>query len=212
VITEREQTVVVVESGQRGHGEPVELRGIGGPDRGAEGDHEVPDEGVGVASPLEELAQREPVVGVLQQGVAVAVEAEDVAQHAQERGAEEVPALSEEAVHRRAPVLETRSLVGDTEAHVAGGAGHVESVQQLGEVRVVAFVEDDEPGVHLVGFVPEVDAVRVGVAAHVVVGLEDRDLVLSVEEVGADQPRDPGSHNGDSHCRSLRSVSTEYGS
>ncbi len=113
-------------------------------------------------------------------------------------------ALGVEGVEVGAPVLHAGELAAHREAHLAGLAGHVEALEQLDEVRVVAVVEDDEAGVDgvvLQGAVGtgQLDVDGVGVAADPGAGLEDGHVVVRVEQVGADEPRDPGSDDGDPH-------------
>ena len=60
-------------------------------------------------------------------------------------------------------------------------------MQQAFEVRVVAVVEDDEPGVHVMSLVRHVDPDCVCMAPDVRGGLEHRDLVPLVQQVGDGQ-------------------------
>ena len=133
------------------------------------------------------------------QRLRLAVEAAPVAQHAEEGGAEQVGGAGEEAA-RRARVLEAAAPVGDREAHVRGLAGDPELVQQPFEVGVVAVVEDDEAGVDPVGLVLAVD---LGPCCEwpptAVARLVDDELVLAVQPVGGDEPRDAGSDDRDLH-------------
>ena len=72
--------------------------------------------------------------------------------------------------------------------------------EEPGEAGVVGLVEDDEAGVDgEVGRVTGRDPDGVDVAPQPVLGLEDRDLVEGVEQMGADQAGDPAAHDRDAH-------------
>ena len=112
----------------------------------------------------------------------------------------EVRPRGEEPVGRSARVLEAAGGVAHAEAHLRGLRGHAEPREEPLEGRVVAVVEDDEAGVHVVGLVGGVHADRVRVAARLAARLEHRDLVvLAVEQVGGNETRDPGADDGDPH-------------
>ena len=111
---------------------------------------------------------------------------------------EQVRGAGEEAA-RCARVLEV-APVGDREAHVGGLAGDTELVEQPFEVGVVAVVEDDEAGVDPVAAALALDLDRVRVAAGAGTGLIDDQLVLGVQQMGGDEPRDAGSDDRDLHC------------
>ena len=97
-----------------------------------------------------------------------------------------------------AVVLEV-AAVGDAEAHVRRLRGDAQRGQQALEVRVVAVVEDDEAGVHVMRGVLGVDADGVRVAARERAGLEHGDLVLAVQQVRGGQPGDAGADDRDPH-------------
>ena len=105
-------------------------------------------------------------------------------------------AAGEQAVRRGAAVLEAVP-VADGEAHARRLGGHADGRQQSPEVRVGAVVEDDEAGVDVVRLVGRVHPDRIGVAAGVVVRLEERDVVVLVQEMRAGQAGDPGPHDRD---------------
>ena len=189
-----EQAVVVHEPAVGGGGELEEGLGVGRPDRGAEGHEEVVAEALRVAALLDEVGEGHRVVAALgHQAPGPAVEAQDVDQHAGERRLQQVGALGVERVEVGAPVLHAGELAAHREAHLARLAGHVEALEEPDEVRVVAVVEDDEPGVDGVvarGAVGagDLDVDGVGVAAHPGARLEDGHVVVRVEQVGADEP------------------------
>ena len=116
----------------------------------------------------EELGERVAVVPrvarAFEQPAQLAVEAQQVEDHALEARAEEVARLAEQAV-RRAGVLEVLVLALDREAHVRRLARDAEPVEQPREVRVVAVVHHDEAGVDVMGLVLGVYPDRVRVPA-----------------------------------------------
>jgi hypothetical protein len=79
---------------------------------------------------------------------------------------------------------------------------YAEGREQLGEVRIVTVVHDDETGVDLVGLVRRVDTHRVRVATHVRARLVQHDLVITVEQVGRDHPRDARADDREPHAPS----------
>ena len=87
-----------------------------------------------------------------------------------------------------------------------GCDGDAERTQQTLEVGIVAIVEDDEAGVHVMRRVLGVDADGVRVPAGERAGLEHGDLVLAVEHVGGGEPGDPGSDDRDPHHLLLRAT------
>src|SRR5205085_4503224 len=95
--------------------------------------------------------------------------------------------------------LERTSAVADAEAHLRGLPTHPEPPQQALEVRVVAIVENDEPGVDVMGLVGRVDANRMRVTPDIRSGLEQRDLVALVQQVRNRETRDAGADDGDLH-------------
>ena len=106
--------------------------------------------------------------------------------------------VREQSTQRGGAVLEVVA-VGDTEAHVARLRGDAELAEETLEVRVVAVVHDDEAGVHVMAAIRGIDAYGVGVAADPVGGLEHRNVMLTVEQMGRDEAGDPRADDGDSH-------------
>jgi hypothetical protein len=60
---------------------------------------------------------------------------------------------------------------------------HAELVEQAAQQRIVAGVVHDEPGVHVDRTVGKVDPHGVGVSAQAIVGLEERHVVGSPQEM-----------------------------
>ena len=162
------------------------------------------DEGARIALAREVLAERDAVVVAGEQCAGAAVEAQDVGDHAQERGVEEVPPLREQRVDRGAVVLEPGALAAQREAHVRPLPGRAHRLEQVDEVRVGPVVEDDEAGVDGVAAPVPLDIHGGGVTADIVVGLEDREVVVTVQVPGRGHAGDARAHDGDAaHAFSL---------
>ena len=186
---------------QEPRGEAPHLPRIRGPHgRGLRDDQPV-HERARVLVLLEELPERRPFAVARQQRPGLLLEADQVRDHAVEPRRREVRALREQAVGRRARVLEVALLVADREAHVRGLATDAEAIQQPLEARVVAVVEDDEAGVDPVRLVRRVHPHRVRMAARIGVRLEHRDLVIRCEQVRGNEAGDAGTDDGDLHER-----------
>ena len=91
------------------------------------------------------------------------------------------------------------------------------SVNSRAQLRVGAVVEDQEAGVDTERVAVQRDVDRVGVAAEVVAGLEQGDLGLAGQRVGAGQAGDARADDGDAthrlqarapHCAARRDVKT----
>ncbi len=177
-------------------GERPQLGRVGRPDRRDLGHDQALDEVGGVAAPGEELAQRGAAAGP-DQLPGLAVEADQVGEHAMKAGVDDVGGAREQPQGPARP-LETARPVGDREAHVRRLGGDAEIREEALEVRVVAVVEDDEAGVDVEAACPVLQGDRVGVPSCVVAGLEEVDVVPGAEQlVGRDEAGDPGSDNGD---------------
>jgi len=148
----------------------------------------------------EEVIQRGGDVLALQQPARIPIEADDVDQHPQESGIDQVAPLGEQGVQVGAPVFEPGLHAGEAEAHVARLTGDPEPGEQAGESRVVGLVEDDEAGVDVVvGAVGGRHPDGVDVPSQPFLGFEDGDLVEGMEQMGADQAGHPAAHDGYAH-------------
>ena len=199
MVAHLEQPVVVEEAGQVLGGEGASLLLRRRPHRRHLGHDEPVDEGARVAAGVEELTERGSLAELLEEASRLAVEAHLLGEHPVEARPNQVRALGEDGVGALARVLEVVVSRADAEAHVGGLLADAEAAQQAAEVGVVGLVEDDEAGVHLVAAALDVDRDGVDVAAGVVTGLEDGDVVVAVEQVGGDQARHPGTDDGDLH-------------
>ena len=148
---------------------------------------------------LEPISKREIACTIAKQLSGRAIEPSEISDHAVKRRGEKVRPLGEQAIRRRAAVLEVPDPVAHAEAHRRSLHIDSQAVEQPLEVGVVAVIEDDEPSVDLMGLVGGVDADRVRVPARVGICLEHSDVVRSVQQMGHDEARDTGTHHSDSH-------------
>ena len=147
---ELERAVVVEELGQEARGKRPQLVRVRRPDRGRLGDDEPLDEVGGVVAVGEEAAERRTVPVEADQAPRLAIEANQVEEHAMESWVDRVCGAREEAEGTGGP-LETTVAVGDAEAHRRRLGRYRQLVEEPLEMRVVAVVEDDEAGVDAPG-------------------------------------------------------------
>ena len=152
-----------------------------------------------IAVGVEVLAQRRARVVVVEQGRCFAIEARQVAQHAPEARRGQVAALAEQPVERGRVVFQPGARVLHREPHRGRLRGHAEFVEQAGQQRIVAGVVDDEASVHVERAAIDFDPMGVGVAAEVIVGLEQDDVVLARQQPRRRQAADPGTDDRDAH-------------
>ena len=137
------------------------------------------DEGLAQALLAAPAAEGNLALGPLQQARHGLVEPEDVEGHADEGRPQQIPALGEQPVHRRAFPFQTRGFVLDTERHGGGPQGRPQVPTEREEIRVGAVIADDEARIHRQGPAPLGHGVGVDVAAPAVVGLEHRHVMTS---------------------------------
>src|SRR6187397_1754092 len=116
----------------------------------------------------------------VEQGGRLAIEAQDVANHAPERRLHEIGTLREEAVECRAVVLQSGELALHGEAHLARLARDAELFEQGEEVRIGAVVEYDEARVDGNRSALVLHFVCMRVAAYMCYRSEHRDVVLAL--------------------------------
>ena len=176
-VLDGQQAVIEEEADEEARRKAEHPLRIGGPDGGAHGQDVIVTEELTIAPGGEEVAEADFVTFFRQQLGGLAIEAQDVPQHAPEAGVDQVGALGEEAVESGAVVLQAGAAAGDAEAHVAGLTLRPHFVQQGDEVGIGPVIEDDEAGVHGVVVPAQADRVGVDVAADVVAGLKEGDCV-----------------------------------
>ena len=105
------------------------------------------DENAGIAELFEELRDGEIAVAVLDLLLGLAEEAQDVAHQLPVLGADDVAALTEQAIEVAARILAAALGDGDGKAHRGGGGFNAEMIEERGEIGVVLLVIDNEPGI-----------------------------------------------------------------
>jgi len=194
-----EEPVVAEEPQEEVGGEFEHRRGAGRPDGCSHRDqvalHELPR----VAPLADERAESRGLDPEVQEPLRFAVEPEDVAEHAKERGAEEVAPLGEDRVEGGPAPLDAGAIAPNAEAHDRGLAGDAQHLQKPHETRVGGLVEDDEAGVHVVDGSVHLGSDGAGVSSCVGARLEDGDLVVPVQEVGGHEAGNPRSDHRDLH-------------
>src|SRR6188472_4604229 len=190
--------MVVEELGEEGSGEPPHLRRVRRPHGRGLRDEQPLDEVVRVAAVREEATERRPWSAAADELADLAVESDQIAQHAVKTGVERVCRAREQPPWPGGRPLEPTAAVRDGEAHVGRLGGDPELGQHALEVRVVELVEDDEAGVdrQLPPGCRDVD--RVGVPTRIFARLEDVDVMSrAVELRGGDEAGDTGPDDGD---------------
>src|SRR5215472_9126283 len=176
------------------------------PDAGGHGQEIAVAKRAAEARMLDEVAEREvEIVAAVEQQRRQAVEAQDVARHAQEGGPHQVAALGDVAAERAA-VLESTLIEADGERHVGLFGAHAEMVEQRHQVGVVALVVHDEADIDRLhaGIGRHLD--RTGVAAQAVLALVDHDVVPAAQKPGGAQTCRSRPDDGDLHVQNPRSV------
>ncbi len=139
--------MVVEELGEEAGGKAPHLRRVGGPHRRGLRHEQPLDEVVRVAAVGQEAAERRALPAAADQLAGLAVEADQIAQHAVKARVERVRRAREQPAGPGGRPFEAAAAVGDGEAHVGRLRGDPELGQHALEVRVVELVEDDEAGV-----------------------------------------------------------------
>jgi hypothetical protein len=91
----------------------------------------------------------------------------------------------------------------DAEGHNGGLVGNSKPPDQLQEIRVGDFVENDETRIDGIAVCPEIHIDGVCVAANVIVPFKQNDVVVLVQKERTDQSRNPASNNCDFHRNSI---------
>mmetsp|Transcript_3279 Transcript_3279/g.11507 ORF Transcript_3279/g.11507 Transcript_3279/m.11507 type:complete len:308 (+) Transcript_3279:2464-3387(+) len=199
-----QQAVVVAKADQRADRELEHLRRRARPDAGDHGQQIPVAKRASEAMPLQEAADRLSQRGFIatrSECRAKAVEAQQVGEHAPEVRAQQVAALGEDRAQIAAAPLHVLARHLGREAHVAFSDIDAQLLEQLDQQRVGAFVEDQEAGVHAVRDALQRDVDRVGVAAGVVTGFEQRDVSVAAQRPGGRQAGDAAANNRNALAR-----------
>ena len=129
------------------------------------------------------------------------VEAQDVGQHAPERGAQQVAPLRKDTGQAAAAPLElpaTRQLRLHRERHLGQRGCDAQLGEELHQQRVGALVVDQEAGVDAVRDAVERDVDGVGVPAEMTATLEEADAPApALQLLGGGEAGDAGADDGD---------------
>ncbi len=183
-VVDLQQAVVVAEAHQRGQRKVEHLPRWARPDAGGHRQQIPVQKRIAIAFATQVVAhglvEVEFGVGFARQRRGFAVETQDVAQHPPEGRSGQVAALGENRVQVGAAPFQ-RVAVGqrglNRERHVGGRQRHVQLGEQRLQLGIGALVEHQKTRVHGERhFAGQIDIHRVGVAAKVRTGLEQRDL------------------------------------
>ena len=148
---------------------------------------------------LQPLSKRDVLGTIAKQLSSGTVEPSEIGDHPVKPRGQEMRALCEQATRRRTAVLEIPHPVADAETHRRSLPADTQPLEQPLEVRIVAVVEHDEPGVDLMRLVRRVDADRVRVPARIAICLEHGDVMRPVQQMRHHQPRDAGTNHSNPH-------------
>ena len=178
-----DQAVVVAEPDHRGDREAQHLVGRAAPDATQHRQQVPVAEGVRVTLLDQKIADRllhRAFFATLGDGGGTAVEAHQIAQHAQEARPEQVAALGEHRVEIAAAPFQRTATISlghlHRKRHLRRGGIDLQVGKQLHQLRVGGVVEHQEAGVDAKGHTLQREIDRVGVTAEMAVGLEKHDI------------------------------------
>jgi len=148
---------------------------------------------------LKILAERRTWLMLIEQGHRLPIEPENVADHAIKRGTKQILSLGKECVKAGPVVFQSRALAFHAKAHIADLCFHTKPAQKFHEIRIGPVIKHDETGIHRIGLTGHIHVDRVGMASDIISSFKDRDLMVSVQQVRCDHPRNTGSHDGNFH-------------
>ena len=193
--------MVVEETQQGARGEEQHFVRLGGPHGAAHG-HEIKIEKVrAVIAGPHVVGEGERIDGrILKCGDGLAIEAVDLEQHPVERRTKEIPALGKKMVEGRAAEFQAGVFVAHTEGHVGLFHRNVKRTEKPGQLRVGLVVENHEAGVdrHRAAGARLGSRDGVGVTPGIAVLLEERDVEVPVEKVGATKTGNSCANDGES--------------
>ena len=180
-VEDLQQAVVRAEADEGGERRVEHLAGRAGPDRRRHRQQVPVGEGVGVAAFAQEVAQRALVVRMRgQPRDAFAVEAQDVGKHAPELPGARGCASGRRRVARLLPAHSRSGFSRLTAKDISVSTDSTPSSANMrDQVRIGALVEDQEAGIDRMGPAVQRDVDRIGVAAEVAAGLEQRDVMVA---------------------------------
>src|SRR5215471_651627 len=127
------------------------------------------------------------------------VKAHDLTEQPQETWPYQIASLSEDRVGVPCAPFEPAVTDSERKAHVALLGAYTQILEEAGEVRIVALVEDYEPCVDWDGLVAMLDRYRTAVPADARLFLIDYYLVACVQETRRGKAGDAGPDDGNLH-------------
>ena len=116
-----------------------------------------------------------------QQRQAFFIKTQNITHHAVKRWRKQIAPLCEQTIERGAIVFEAGSFVAHTKAHLAIAPGHACFAQYAFKLRIGFIVKYNKAGIYGMGFTVYRHLVGMRMAADIVIGFKQRDLVLPVQ-------------------------------
>jgi hypothetical protein len=190
--------MVVAKADQRGHRKAQHLVRRAGPDATHHGQQVVLPEGGAEAVLIQkdfDGAAQAGFVAFPGDACGQTIEAQDLGQHLQKTGAQQIAALSEDSSQRAAAPLEAGTSVGlrhlHRERHLGGRRRHLQLFEQLRQKRIGAVVEDQKARVHALAHAIQRHIDGVGMAAEMVARLQQGHAMPPARRPAAGQRPDP---------------------
>lgn len=201
-LVDLQKAVVGEEAGEELHRHREQICLRGAPDRASQGHDVALDEQRPVAMGAQEIAQAQLEVRCCQERACLSEEAQDVAQHAEEGGPQQVASLGKQCVEGGSVVFQPVVLAADAEAHGRGLAGYPQQVDHADEPGVGLLVEHDEARVDrpVAGWALQLPGL--GVPSQALSCFEDRDGVRAVQQARGQHAGDSGTDNCTMHVQS----------
>ena len=191
--------MVGTEAQERREREAIDLGGGRGPDARRHRDEVELSQFRAVPAGVEKLAQRAGWrVASLRDGGGLAIESQQVLEHAKEPRPQEVRGLGKHAGEVGARPLEIALADAHRERHVRRRRFHAQRGKESHQVRVGPVVVDEEARVDWVGKAVDRGIHRVGVPPEPGARLEERDVVGPRQQPGGPEAGNPCSDDGDS--------------
>ncbi len=196
---ERQHAVIVEELHQETCGKTPHLARRGRPHRRRLRHDQPLDERPRETMTLQPVSKRDVLGTIAKQLSSGTVEPSEIGDHPVKPRGQEMRALCEQATRRRTAVLEIPHPIADAETHRRPLPADTQPLEQPLEVRIVAVIEHNEPGVDLMRLVRRVDADRIRVPARIAIRLKHGDVMRPLEQMGHHQPRDAGTNHSNPH-------------
>ena len=168
-----------------------------GPDGAGHGQQIPVAHGLAIAFGVQQIAQQRVRAAARQVSGGVAVKAQDVTQHAQEGGAQQVAALCEHRTQVGARPLQVGLRQRYAERHVAGVHRNRQVLEQLHQMRIRQVVVHQKAGVDRVADAAHRGVHRIGMAADALVRFEQGHREFFRQQPSRAQSGDAAADDGD---------------